>query len=121
MHSVHWALFDLESLLHHTTESHAMADFFATVHGKLQFEKCFPRAASHALKNRTRGFDFFYACHYHNTEGKMMKRKTDKLTKLLILNLLFLALAIVITINLLETGGVRQDGQSAPVAARPAS
>lgn len=51
----------------------------------------------------------------------MMKRKTDKLTKLLILNLLFLALAIVITINLLETGGVRQDGQSAPVAARPAS
>jgi hypothetical protein len=23
-------------------------------------------------------FDFFCACHYHNTEDKMMKRKTDK-------------------------------------------
>lgn len=34
-----------------------------------------------------------------------MKRKTDILKKLLIFNALFLALSVVITINLLETGG----------------
>jgi hypothetical protein len=34
-----------------------------------------------------------------------MKRKPDILKKLLIFNVLFLALSIVITINLLETGG----------------
>lgn len=34
-----------------------------------------------------------------------MKRKKDKLKKLLIFNALFLALSVVITINLLETGG----------------
>lgn len=35
-----------------------------------------------------------------------MKRKKDKLKKLLIFNALFLALSVVITINLLETGGL---------------
>lgn len=34
-----------------------------------------------------------------------MKRKPDILKKLLIFNVLFLALSIVITINLIETGG----------------
>ena len=34
-----------------------------------------------------------------------MKRKPDILKKLLIFNALFLALSVVITINLLETGG----------------
>jgi hypothetical protein len=34
-----------------------------------------------------------------------MKQKTDKLMKLFIFNVLFLTLAVVITINLFETGG----------------
>ena len=36
---------------------------------------------------------------------KRMKQKTDSLKKLLIFNALILVLSIVITINLLETGG----------------
>ena len=35
----------------------------------------------------------------------MMKRKTNQWKKWIILNALFLVLSIVITINLLETGG----------------
>lgn len=36
---------------------------------------------------------------------KHMKQKPDLLKKLLIFNVLFLALSVIITINLLETGG----------------
>ena len=44
----------------------------------------------------------------------MMKRKTEELKKLLIFNALFLVLSIVITINLLETGGKPAAPQATP-------
>ncbi len=49
-----------------------------------------------------------------------MKRKTDTLKKLLIFNVLFLLLSIVITINLLETGG-RAAAQTTPAVTQSAS
>ena len=45
-----------------------------------------------------------------------MKRKPDQLKKLLIFNVLILALCVVITINLLETGGTAASAQ-APLTA----
>ena len=51
----------------------------------------------------------------------MMKRKTDKWKRMIVLNALFLALSIVITINLLETGGKPAPAQETPVATQPAS
>ena len=48
-----------------------------------------------------------------------MKRKTDILKKLLIFNALFLALSVVITINLLETGG-KPIPQTTPAIAQTA-
>ena len=50
-----------------------------------------------------------------------MKRKPDRLKNLLIFNVLFLALCVVITINLLETGGKAAIAQTPPAAAQPAS
>lgn len=50
-----------------------------------------------------------------------MKRKTDTLKKLLIFNVLFLLLSIVITINLLETGGRAAPAQAAPAVTQSAS
>lgn len=49
-----------------------------------------------------------------------MKRKTDQLTRLLIFNVLFLALSIVITINLFETGGTASISQEAPAVTQTA-
>lgn len=51
----------------------------------------------------------------------MMKQKTDKLTKLFIFNVLLLALAVVITINLLETSGARASQHATPVATQTVS
>lgn len=48
-----------------------------------------------------------------------MKQKPDILKKLLIFNVLFLALSIVITINLLETGG-RPISQQSPAVTQAA-
>lgn len=50
-----------------------------------------------------------------------MKRKPDHLKKLLIFNVLFLALCVVITINLLETGGKAAPAQTPTAATQPAS
>ena len=50
-----------------------------------------------------------------------MKRKPDPLKKLLIFNVLFLALFVVITINLLETGGNATTAPTQPAATQPAS
>ncbi len=49
-----------------------------------------------------------------------MKRKTDPLTRLLIFNALFLALSIMITINLWETGGRETAPQSTPALTQSA-
>ena len=51
----------------------------------------------------------------------MMKRKTDKWKRMIVLNALFLALSIVITINLLETGGKPTLPQETPAATQVAS
>lgn len=67
------------------------------------------------------GFDFSSACHYHNTEDEKMKRKTNQWKKWIIFNALFLALSIVITINLLETGGRPTLPQETPAATQAAS
>jgi len=79
-----------------------------------------PEAAP-ASEISIRGFDFFCACHYHNTEDKMMKRKINRWKKWIILNALFLVLSIVITINLLETGGKPTLPQETPAATQTAS
>lgn len=50
-----------------------------------------------------------------------MKRKPDQLKKLLIFNVLILALCVVITINLLETGGTAATVQTPSAATQPAS
>jgi hypothetical protein len=50
-----------------------------------------------------------------------MKHKKDNLKKLLILNALFLLLSIVITINLIETGGSATASVSQPAVTQPAS
>ena len=55
----------------------------------------------------------------------MMKRKTNHKTsqwkKWIILNALFLALSVVITINLLETGGRPTPPQETPTTTQAAS
>ena len=51
----------------------------------------------------------------------MMKRKTNQWKKWIILNALFLVLSIVITINLLETGGNPTLPQETPAATQTAS
>ena len=50
-----------------------------------------------------------------------MKRKPDQLKKLLIFNVLLLALCVVITINLFETGGKAAAPQPPHAAVQPAS
>lgn len=50
-----------------------------------------------------------------------MKRKPDKLKKLLIFNVVFLALCVVITINLIETGGKPTQPQPTTQVTQPAS
>lgn len=50
-----------------------------------------------------------------------MKRKTSILKKLLIFNVVFLALCVVITINLLETGGKAPVSQATPAVTQPLS
>ena len=50
-----------------------------------------------------------------------MKRKPDHLKKLLIFNVLLLALCVVITINLLETGGKAAAPAESPAVTQPAS
>lgn len=51
----------------------------------------------------------------------MMKRKTDKWKRMIVLNALLLALSIVITINLLETGGKPTLPQDTPAVTQAAS
>jgi len=50
-----------------------------------------------------------------------MKQKSDQLKKLLIFNALILVLSIVITINLLETGGRAVTPQATPAATQAVS
>ena len=50
-----------------------------------------------------------------------MKQKSDQLKKLLIFNALILVLSIVITINLLETGGRAAEPQATPAVTQVAS
>ena len=50
-----------------------------------------------------------------------MAKEQKHLTRLLIFNLLFLALTVVITINLLETGGKPTLPQETPAATQVAS
>jgi len=50
-----------------------------------------------------------------------MKQKSDQLKKLLIFNALILVLSIVITMNLLETGGSAAAPQATPAATQAVS
>jgi hypothetical protein len=50
-----------------------------------------------------------------------MKRKPDNLKRLLIFNVLLLALFVLITINLIETGGQPLAAIEQPAATQPAS
>lgn len=56
-------------------------------------------------ENRAPDLTFFALVTIIIQRVKRMKQKTDPLKKLLIFNALILVLSIVITINLLETGG----------------
>ena len=56
-------------------------------------------------KNASAGLTFFALVTIIIQRVKRMKRKPDLLKKLLIFNVLFLALSVIITINLMETGG----------------
>jgi hypothetical protein len=49
------------------------------------------------------------------------KRKKDLLKELLVLNVVFLALCVVITINLIETGGKAPVAQTQTAVEQPAS
>lgn len=51
----------------------------------------------------------------------MMKRKTNQWKKWILFNALFLVLSIVITINLLETGGKPSLPQETPAVTQPGS
>ncbi|MEA4915556.1 MAG: hypothetical protein VB061_13405 [Christensenella sp.] len=50
-----------------------------------------------------------------------MKHKPDNWKRMIVLNALFLVLSVVITINLLETGGKPTLPQETPAATQPAS
>jgi hypothetical protein len=72
-------------------------------------------------ENRAPDLTFFALVTIIIQRVKRMKQKTDPLKKLLIFNALILVLSIVITINLLETGGRAVTPQATPAATQAVS
>jgi len=77
--------------------------------------------AAQMKENRASDLTFFALVTIIIQRVKRMKQKTEPLKKLLIFNALILVLSIVITINLLETGGRAVTPQATPAATQASS
>jgi len=77
--------------------------------------------AARRKENRAADLTFFALVTIIIQRVKRMKQKSDQLKKLLIFNALILVLSIVITINLLETGGRAVTPQATPAATQAVS
>ena len=77
--------------------------------------------AAQMKENRASDLTFFALVTIIIQRVKRMKQKSDQLKKLLIFNALILVLSIVITINLLETGGSAATPQATPAATQAVS